>query len=89
MKKKQIKHESYQDAESIKLYLQQIINGLDQGKISLSSGDDSLVLEPYGLLEFTINVNQSKSKQQLRLKIEWQPKEASSSPVPDDELTIV
>lgn len=87
MKKKQVKHASYQDAESVKQYLKQMINGLEQGDITLSSGDDSLVLKPHGLMAFSITANQSKSKQMLRFKLEWVPNEAASE-IEDDELFI-
>lgn len=87
MKKKQLKHESYQDNESIKRYLHQIIDGLEEGKISISSGEESITLEPHGLMEFVFNSSQSKNKQQLSLKICWTPK--GLSPITEyDELII-
>jgi len=87
MKKKQLKHESYQDNETIKRYLLQIIDGLDQGKISLSSGEDSIMLEPYGIMEFIFNATQSKSKQQLNLKFCWTPQ--NIPPISECEELII
>lgn len=87
MKKKQVKHESYQDNETIKRYLQQIIDGLDQGKITLSSGEDSILLEPHGLMEFVFNASQSKSKQQLNLKFSWTPQ--NIPPISEYEELII
>lgn len=87
MKKKQVKHVSYQGADSVKEYLKQIINGLEQGNITLNSGDDSLALKPHGLMAFSLTANQSKSKQMLRFKLEWVPDEAASE-ADDDELII-
>jgi amphi-Trp domain-containing protein len=84
MKKKQIKHESYQDAESIKQYLQQVLDGLEQGKLSLSSGDDSLMLEPHGLMRFTLSAYQSKAKHQIRITLDWTPKNAPTIAEVDD-----
>lgn len=88
MKKKQIKHESYQDAATIKKYLQQIIEGIERGKINISNADDSLELEPSGLLGLTIKASQSKSSQQLRLKIAWQVKDVIENTVEDDVLIL-
>ena len=87
MKKKQVKHESYQDNETIKRYLQQIIDGLDKGKISLSSGEDSILLEPHGLLEFVFSASESKSKQQLNLKFSWTPQDMP--PISEREELII
>lgn len=87
MKKKNIKHESYQDVESVKLYLQQIIDGLDKGSLRLSNGDDTITLEPHGLLDFTFSASQGKSIQQLRFKIDWKP-EGEQASADDDDLII-
>ena len=87
MKKKTIKHDSYQDADTIKQYLQQIIDGLDKGKVVISNGEETIKLKPNGLLAFSLTASQGKAIQLLRFKIEWTPEDAESMSN-DDDLII-
>lgn len=71
MSKQQIKHESHQDRETIRSYLEQITQGLEEGLIRFSNGDESVVLEPEGLLHLQIIASSNKGKNQLGVKISW------------------
>ena len=45
------KHESLQDTESVARYLQALIEGFEKGRLEFTSDDQTLALEPQGLLD--------------------------------------
>jgi len=64
--------DSLQDPESIKTFLQSLMDGFDNGRIVLSSGADEIVLHPNRLLRFSVKAKRKDdSKNQLSIKISW------------------
>lgn len=87
MSKKLLKHESYQDSDTIQAYLESILDGLKKGTLKIASGEDELELIPNGLLQLQVSASARKSKQQLSMKISWTPDNAPSQDTPD-KLTM-
>lgn len=87
MSKKLLKHESYQDSETIQAYLESVLDGLKKGTLKISSGEDELELVPNGLLQLQVSASARKSKQQLSMKISWTPDNAPSQET-QDQLTM-
>ena len=71
MSKQQLKHDSLQDKDSIRAYLEQVIQGLENGRIRFSNGDDVFELEPEALIHLQLNATRSKDQQQLNIKLSW------------------
>ncbi len=67
----QFEHESLQDADSIAHYLGALIDGFRNGRISLASDGDELVLTPDHLLQFSVKARKKGYKNKLSLKIQW------------------
>lgn len=65
------KYESMQDAETIVAYLDAVKEGLASGKLSLSDGENTLVLEPTGLIKCDVVAKVKDGRRKLTLKFEW------------------
>ena len=82
----QFSHESLQDAASIAAYLTALNEGFEKGQISLSEGDETLLLEPTGTLDMTIKATRSSGKCELVLTVAWSEPIAPTADAPS--LTI-
>lgn len=67
-------HESLQDKETIKQYLQAVQEGLDKGRIVLSSLEDEMELQPKGLLKLSLKARRKGETSKLQIKIQWEDK---------------
>ena len=65
------RHESLQDEKSIKELLTALSNGLAKGKIVLEDENDSMMLEPHGLLRLKISASQDEDRSRLTVRISW------------------
>ncbi len=64
--------ESLQDSESIKSFLQSLVDGFEKGSISLSTTDDEIVLSPKGLLNFSVKAKKKPGgSSKMSIKISW------------------
>jgi len=64
-------HESLQDAESIAAYLKALQDGFAKGRIELTEGEATLVMEPSGPLDMTIRANKENGKCNVALTVTW------------------
>jgi len=64
-------HESLQDESTIKNLLEALSNGLAKGKVVLEDGDDSMTLEPHGLLRLKVSANQDEDRSRISVRISW------------------
>ncbi|MBA4356383.1 MAG: amphi-Trp domain-containing protein [Humidesulfovibrio sp.] len=79
--------ESVQDAASIRKYLEAVMEGLDKGRLVVTTGAEEFVLEPAGLLNFTVKARRLGGQGRLSLAISWKcPDE--EAPRSDDTLSI-
>jgi len=69
--------ESLQDRETICKYLEVLKVGFEQGTINFSYKDNSLSLEPHGLIKFKINAGLKNGEVELSLVFRWEEKEGS------------
>lgn len=69
------RHESLQDAKTIKSILKALTDGLESGKLSFSDADDSIELEPQGLMNLKITASQEDNMNRINLRITWQSEE--------------
>ncbi|MCU7919094.1 MAG: amphi-Trp domain-containing protein [Candidatus Thiodiazotropha sp. (ex Dulcina madagascariensis)] len=73
--KKNFRHESLQDRESIQAILKAITQGVAKGKLTLSDDDDEMVMQPDGLLQLKVSAAQDAERHRINLRITWQVEE--------------
>lgn len=64
-------HESYEDTETIKRYFLSIINGFENGSITLTDGKEELELQVENLLKFNIKAKQKGFRNKLEFTVSW------------------
>jgi amphi-Trp domain-containing protein len=69
---KAFRHESLQDAQSIRGILKAILSGIDKGKVTFRDEDDEIVMEPEGLLRLRLKASEEENRQSIHLRISWQ-----------------
>ena len=74
--KKNFRHESLQDRDSIQVILKAITQGVAKGKLTLSDEEGEMVLNPEGLLQLKVTATQDTDRHRLNLRITWQAKES-------------
>ena len=65
------RHESLQSRDSIENLLKALTKGLADGKIVLEDEDDSMVMEPNGLLRLKISASQDEDRSRIDVRISW------------------
>ncbi|UZP67109.1 amphi-Trp domain-containing protein [Desulfovibrio mangrovi] len=79
--------ESMQDTQSIKVFLESLIQGFENGKVTLAAHGDRIELAPEGLLAFTVKARRYGDSSKLTIKIGW--KESHTKPdSADNELSV-
>ena len=63
--------ESLQDTETIKTYLESLIEGIAKKKIILSTEGEDITLHPDGLLKLTVKAKKKADKNRLSIKMAW------------------
>ena len=73
------RHESLQDAKSIRDILKSITEGLAKGRLVFSDEDGEIVMRPEGLLRLKLTASQEENQHRISLRIGWQSQDASPS----------
>lgn len=63
--------ESLQDPKTIRDYLQSVIDGIDKGRVILSTEGQEIVLHPASLLKFSVKAKKKSDGGKLNLSITW------------------
>ena len=72
------RHESLQDAKTIKGILKALTEGMASGKLSFSYADDSIELHPAGLMNLKITARQEDNLNRVNIRITWQSEDNTS-----------
>ncbi|MEW8508271.1 MAG: amphi-Trp domain-containing protein [Candidatus Thiodiazotropha sp.] len=70
--KKNFRHESLQDRDSIQALLKAISQGIAKGRLTLSDEDGEMVMQPNGLLQLKVAATQDDERHRINLRITWQ-----------------
>ncbi len=73
--KSSFRHDSIQDAQTIRGILKSITNGLAEGKLTFSDDDDEIVMHPQGLLNLKLTATQEDDRQRVSIRLTWQVEE--------------
>ena len=65
------RHESLQSRDSIENLLKALTKGLADGKVVLEDEDDTMVMEPNGLLRLKISASQDEDRSRIDVRITW------------------
>ena len=71
--------ESVQDTETIRDFLQSLLEGIENGQVKLSTNGDQIVLKPASLLKFEVKARKKAEKTKLNIKISWKETKAVSA----------
>jgi amphi-Trp domain-containing protein len=63
--------ESLQDTQTIKGYLESLLEGLDKGKIILRSNGEEICLEPTNLVKLGIKAKKKGTTRKITMKLAW------------------
>jgi amphi-Trp domain-containing protein len=77
-KDNQFEFESYEDTESVQRYLQSLLDGFRNGRITLNSDKECVVLSPRGLIQFQVKVEKKSRQNKLSLKLYWKEAERAA-----------
>lgn len=66
-------HESLQSTDSVVRHLEALTDGIRNGRLVLSSGDNGepMVLTPEGLISLSIKASRKDGRDRIGLRIEW------------------
>ncbi|QPJ62469.1 MAG: amphi-Trp domain-containing protein [Candidatus Nitronauta litoralis] len=67
----EFRHESLQDTESIRNYLQALLDGFENGRILFGTRKKKLILEPNGLLNLAVKARRKNKEVRISVKINW------------------
>ena len=70
--KNTFRHESLQDAESVRDILEALMQGLQNGRLTFSDDDDEIVMHPEGLLHLKLRARSEDNRHRLDLRVSWQ-----------------
>ncbi|NDV28614.1 amphi-Trp domain-containing protein [Desulfovibrio sp. JC010] len=70
--------ESLQDADTIRTFLQSLVDGFESGTINLSTNGDNIELQPEGLLNFTVKAKRKAGSNKINIKIGWKDSSAEA-----------
>ena len=73
------RHESLQDAKTIKGILKAVTEGLANGKLNFSDADDRIELKPKGLMNIKITAVQDDVLNRLNIKISWRTEDKTTA----------
>lgn len=77
--KREFRHESMQDRESIVAYLDALRSAIADGEVKFQDEQGEISLVPRGLIHFEVEASHKRDRRRLTLQFTW--KEATESPV--------
>ena len=79
--------DSLQDSDSIKEFLGALTEGFAKERIVLSTNGDDIVLNPSGLLEFSVKAKKKRDLSRISIKIGWKEGQAGE-PGEDSKIRV-
>ncbi len=75
MANKLFKYDGMQESDAIAAYLEAVRDGFAKGAITLTQGDQSMILEPKGLISVTVEGKLKAEDRKLKLTFRWKERE--------------
>ena len=70
--KRNFRHESLQDTESIQDLLKALTRGIGKGKLTFSDEDGEIIMRPKGLLDLKLTASREDGRNRVNVRITWQ-----------------
>lgn len=80
MADREFKHESLQDREAVAAYLRALVEGIEQGSLTLCQGESTTVLSPHGLIRFQVEAREKEGTHRLSVKLTWKDRTVETPP---------
>lgn len=80
------RHESIQNRKSIRALLEAVTKGIGKGELTLSDGDDEIVMEPDGLITLRVRAERSGPSNRIDLRLTWT--ETTEAPTRKGDLKV-
>lgn len=64
-------YESIQDRQSLRGYLNSLIEGIEQGRIEFSSATDNMILSPADMIRLSIKTRKKTGESKMTIKLVW------------------
>ncbi len=87
MAEERFSFESYQDTETIRSYLESLIEGIGKQRLLLAAEGKEIELNPAGLLRITVNARRKGDKNRLSIEMSWNERKKKSAE-PDKIMEI-
>jgi amphi-Trp domain-containing protein len=81
---KKFMFESIQDNNSIRNFLDALVDGFEKGRIVLSTDADEIVMSPCGLLNFEVKAKKKGGESKISIKVGWKEYGLDSGPAAKD-----
>lgn len=78
MSSDEFEFESIQDPQTIRRLIVSLMDGLDKGRIVLSSNGDEIVMSPSNLLKFSVHARKKGETGKINLKLSWKERKADA-----------
>ena len=76
---KEFRHESIKEKELIIDYIDKLIEGFRNNKITLSDLENEYIYYPNGLIKFEIKAKNKEKREKISIKFSWQEKDNTKS----------
>lgn len=73
--------ESLQEPEAVCGYLRSVIEGLENGSITLATNGDTIALAPGGLIKVAVKARKKPLSSKLVIKLSWKDEDADQDDV--------
>jgi len=77
-RKNSFRHDSLQDAETIRELLGALTEGIGKGKLTFTDDDGEIVMHPEGLLHLKLRASRDDNRNRVDLRISWQTAETAA-----------
>lgn len=70
-KKKEVSTKALMERKQVTAYLQDLINCMNDGKLVIQQGSESVTLSPSDIVEVEVEASQKKEKEKFSLELSW------------------
>jgi amphi-Trp domain-containing protein len=81
-------HESIQDKRSIQHFLLTLVDGIENGRVTLSADKDQALLTPSELIRLSIKTKKKTGKSKLTIKLAWKDSTIETCRKKSNEIRI-
>jgi amphi-Trp domain-containing protein len=81
-------HETIQDKRSIQQFFLTLVDGIENGRVTLSADKDHALLTPSELIRLSIKAKKKTGKSKLTVKLTWKDSSIETCQIKGNEIRI-